>query len=349
MSSPVQAHPDCPVCTDRVLDEDHEHDDDLEDSNGIECPSEHRMHRECLSHYLKSIELQTSEQLNSLIEKGLPCCALDSFGQPCQEFLPLSEVTPYLTEAEKAHLAVRLRQERPDSLLSLPRDPEERLKAEIEDAFNLRCPGERCRKVLGPIEGCNGASCSHEGCHTHFCYLCMERQPSARAAHSHVRYRHLQDYFETRPGYLSRYHWLIARKRLAGVLNGGFHKLIETAAVEAKMDLLQDRKMWPMPVGKATQDWIDEVRRSGLTRDQTIELLQNEAIFRHQIVDRAGASQIHAEIWRRGGRALKSLDVEDSAGLSDTRWTIRSIQCFLGEVWSRTAGVCCRTRVRHSD
>ena len=355
VSTSVQANSDCPVCTGPVPDqsdqdnEDAEGDEDPTDSNRIECSSKHRMHRDCLFHYVKNIELQSSEQLNSFIENGLPCCALDGFGQPCQEFLPLSELTPHLTDAEKAHLALRLRQDRPDSLLSLPLDPVERLKAEIEDAFNLRCPGARCRKVLGPIDGCNGATCSNEGCHTHFCYLCLERQPSARAAHHHVRYRHLQDYFETRPGYLDRYHWLIARKRLASVLNGSFHKVNEAAAVDAKIDLLQSRKMWPMPVGKPTHEWLREVRRSGLTQDQRIELLQNEAIFRHQIIDRAGASQIHAEIWRLGGRALKSLDLEDSAGLSDSRWTFKSIQCFLGEAWSRVASVCCRTRVRNSD
>jgi len=58
---------------------------------------------------------------------------------------------------------------------------------ECREALNLRCPG--CRTVLDPSpDACTAMCCSR--CAAHFCFACLERQPSAEAAHRHVPAAH---------------------------------------------------------------------------------------------------------------------------------------------------------------
>jgi hypothetical protein len=73
--------------------------------------------------------------------------------------------------------------------------------------------------------------------------------------------------------------------------------------------MLEERKFWPIPVGKPAQQWIEEVRDSSLSTSDQIELLQNEAIFRSTSLD-LDAAQIRAAIRSLGGKALRSLDIQ---------------------------------------
>ena len=58
---------------------------------------------------------------------------------------------------------------------------------ECLEALNLRCPG--CQTVLDPSpDACTAMCCSR--CAAHFCFACLERQPSAEAAHRHVPLAH---------------------------------------------------------------------------------------------------------------------------------------------------------------
>ena len=58
---------------------------------------------------------------------------------------------------------------------------------EVRDALNLRCPC--CRAVLDPEpEACTAMACAM--CSGHFCFACLERFPTAAAAHSHVPRAH---------------------------------------------------------------------------------------------------------------------------------------------------------------
>ena len=207
----------------------------------------------------------------------------------------------------------------------------ERLSHGVEDAFNLCCPKEGCHAVLDKVEGCNAAVCSNEVCKSTFCYLCLkETEKSFSARHDHVK-EHSGGYWERRPGFTERYHWLIARKKLDYLLSpttGSIDSAVRTQVLESSIALLQDNKMWPMPAGSSISQWIAELEHAKFPKgkkwyqriwpwkqndkQQKIELLQNEYIYRQQEGDKQNAEVVAAELTRLGGQILASLDIKDA-------------------------------------
>jgi hypothetical protein len=109
-------------------------------------------------------------------------------------------------------------------------------------------------------------------------------------------------------------------------------------------ELLEEKKMWPMPAGMTSAQWLEEVRnlpessrkyyeyRESIgpdgkkrreriektealhTPDRKIELLQNEYIYLKQQKDLRNADVVKAELQKQGAKVLASLDVRDARG-----------------------------------
>ena len=276
----------------------------------LECPARHRIDQECLTHQVKS-----HEDLKALRTHGLGCCGVDVAGDACKHKFPFGEAWELLASTEK--IALQTRFDRAASPVDSPRlmTDVDRLKLGITESFVIQCPAEGCGAACDRIGGCNAAQCQSEECGNRFCYLCLESQEDNVTGHAHAR-AHSNDYWEQRPGYLERYHWLLARKNLAALLRSKVEDTTRTQALDESQVLLKEKKMWPMPAGLAAGSWLEQVRSNAeLTPAAKIELLQNEAIYRRQMKDKKNEDLVEAEIRRLGGLVLASLDVKDAAGI----------------------------------
>jgi hypothetical protein len=313
----VYAGKPCTVCREEVLDESL-FSLSTEIPQALECSQGHRIDRGCLIHQIQSLELPSLEGANQVMSEGLACCGGGGATPGCSEKFSLAVVMALLKSEEQSALKRRL--ERAMSTAGEPGDELSRgveisqLSRHIQGAFNRCCPAEGCGATLDQIEGCNAATCSDESCKGVFCYLCLQPQENAHAAHAHVRDLHSQDYWERRPGYLDRYHWLLARKNLTCVFRGKVDAQIREAALDRQKALLQERKMWPFPAGIKLVEWLRGVQSADLSQQAKIELLQNEAIYRRQNQHLKNIALIEDEIRAQGGAVLLSLDVRDAFG-----------------------------------
>jgi hypothetical protein len=134
--------------------------------------------------------------------------------------------------------------------------------------------------------------------------------------HEHVR-GHSDNCWEFRPGYLDRFHWILARRRLTHLFQVKVVPAVRKAALAAHEVELRSRKMWPMPAGIMAAQWLAEVETSELSKADQIQLLQNEYIYRERFGRREGTPQIAEKIEQLGGLVLASLDVGDAAGIQN--------------------------------
>lgn len=246
------------------------------------------------------------ENVSELESKGLSCC-----GDQCKERLPLETVKKMLDPTDRAELEARLAKAAVPTDESLAKEDVKRLIRGFEDAFILCCPTDGCGGGLDGIEGCNAAKCSNEACKATFCYLCLEGQENSQAAHAHVK-EHSGDFWERRPGYVDRYQWILARKKLTHLFERKVDNGVRARALEVRQGLLKEKNMWPMPAGLMSPLWIEEVRAAHLPHDKTVEILQNEYIYRKQVKDKKNAAVVSAELKRIGAAVLASLDVKDA-------------------------------------
>jgi hypothetical protein len=240
-----------------------------------------------------------------------------------------------------------------------PENPQEKRAREFRDhiaeAFNLCCPD--CKALLAPIEGCNAAYCE---CHSTFCFLCLNKQENPRVAHQHVL-THSGDYWEHRDGhtgqvpgvgqkytevhryevmeknhttqkmekkireipftYLDRYHWLLVRKKMQSIFEREKDPEVIRHALVRLMPMLKENKMWPIPFGKNTPDWINEVMADASIDERNKKVLfQNELIHqldlsknsRSQVIKsqaNARAEVLKASLVSLNAPVLASLDV----------------------------------------
>jgi hypothetical protein len=187
---------------------------------------------------------------------------------------------------------------------------------QIVEAFNMCCPNSVCGGILAPVEGCNAATC--ESCNTRFCYLCLHPEADNTANHAHAR-AHSGNYWEHRDGYTGlvpaagqdyqefeeydvqenhpqhgkrkvkvrkpykytdRFHWEIVRGKLDALFENESDSQAKTKAVQALEPLLKKEKMWPLPVGKEIDHWVNAVSHDpSLDPRNRIALLQNELVF----------------------------------------------------------------------
>jgi len=149
-----------------------------------------------------------------------------------------------------------------------------------------------------------------------FCYLCLKPEEDGLANHAHAR-QHSKDFWEKRPGYTERYHWLLARRRLAFVFQQRVDPAVREALLNTQHRMLKERKMWPFPAGIMSAKWVKEIQSDRqLNPEERIELLQNEAIYQRQRGNLSNAARVEAEIRRLGGKVLASLDVGDAGGIN---------------------------------
>lgn len=285
-------------------------DTQVAENQALQCPVGHVIDQDCLIHQVKSYE-----DLKALRTHGLGCCGVGGAGDACKHKFPLDEVRALLALEEQVALQARF--DRAASSVEESKIKEElnRLKLGITESFVIQCPVDGCGAACDRIEGCNAAQCQSEECRNRFCYLCLESQEDHVIGHAHAR-AHSNNYWEQRPGYLERYHWLLARKNLAALLKSKVEESTRNQALDESQALLKEKKMWPMPAGLAAGPWLEQVRSNAeLTQNAKIELLQNEAIYRRQMKDKKNDDLIETEIRRLGGLVLASLDVKDAAGI----------------------------------
>ncbi len=231
------------------------------------------------------------------------------------ERVSLTTIRELLESGERAALDERLSKAAKSGSIGETQMEIRRLLRGIEESFTFCCPNDGCGGTIdGRIEGCNAAACSNDECKATFCYLCLKPKKDGRTAHQHVQ-EHSGDYWERRPGYTERYHWLVARKNLADLFRRKVSKGVRAAAVESRKAILQERKMWPLPAGLMSREWIQEVKNTHLPHDQVVELLQNEFIYRYQEENSKDADVVKAELQRLGAPVLASLDVRDAGGM----------------------------------
>ncbi len=290
-------------------------DTDVADQKVLECPAGHKIDSECLAH-----QLHVNENLKLLNTQGLMCCGQSEEGGSCQHKFPLVEGMKFLEPADR--LAFQTRLDRAAGQIassaeeSRVKQEVDRLKLGITESFLIRCPAEGCGAPFGMLEGCNAAQCSDPACSVLFCHLCLESQDTSLAAHLHAR-RHSGDFWEFRSGYSDRYHWIAARKKLKAVFESKVEDSIRERVLNETQSLLREKKMWPLPAGLTVEAWLQRVRANvDLAKEAKIELLQNEAIYRRQMKNRASEALLEAEIWKQGGVVLASLDVRDAVGRS---------------------------------
>jgi hypothetical protein len=320
----------CSTCLTEVVGEDK-----------ITCSNGHETHRECLQD-----EVAQAEVVTRIKEKGLQCNGLDPKGCRCTKSFSLEQVRKAMSAVNVAELDQRLAKalapvERVVTVANANQSSAEqevsKLSKGIEQAFDLCCP--KCKQALGPLEGCEAATCSNDNCKKTFCYLCLQKQTNSLAAHDHVL-RHSGDYWERRPGMKDRYHWLVARKKMDKLFKEPYLFLFKktvapnpvnfSAALSSKEKFLKERDMWPFPAGKNTAQWLEEVQAQSdqkiaslqqepdlekksqslkKEKEKRIELLQNEAIYQRQVKNEKSAELVDAEIKRLNGVVLASLDI----------------------------------------
>ncbi len=296
-SQETQAGKTCVSCFGEVADSE------VTKRNALRCKHDHIMDRSCVVRQLSALD-----HFEELLDLGLKCGGLAADDLPCEERFSLSRVFRVLHQRQRLAVKKRI------ALSSAPMTAAQlelevtQLKQKIQDSFVLSCPVEGCGSALDRVEGCNAAKCSHYLCGRIFCYLCLAKLPSLEEAHLHVRDLHSGDFWEYRPGYLDRYHWLLARKNLAAVFRLKVHPDVRTAALKQLEPLLREHKMWSFPAGVRIESWLTELRASDLTQDQKIEILQNEAIHRLNSDDSQGVETLERELLTLGGTPLRSLD-----------------------------------------
>ncbi len=345
----------CTVCFDDVPDEKVS-----QHSEVYACSKGHCLHLECLAHQVRS-----SEKVLELESKGLSCCGKDG---KCKERISFQAIRATLKPQEREALDLRIAKAKapgvgPKTLAqgneaSLEESQEQietrRTKIGIDDAFNLCCPKGGCGSTLGNIEGCNAATCSNDSCRARFCYLCLEPQRNDRSAHQHTL-KHSGEFWERRPGVKDRYHWLVARKKLALLFEGRpkqfYHRFVDSfqkqnqavdiplemnkvrgSALEGRKAILEERNMWPMPAGIATTQWLAEVAMADLPEKKRTQILQNEYAFRRQQQDLKNAKLIESELKRIGAPAFRSFDVGDVEACHRTNGLGKEIADFAGDL-----------------
>jgi hypothetical protein len=297
----------CTVCLEEISEEPQA----TAPANTIKCAQGHFIHSECIGDQIRGIE-----DVLSIKTKGIRCGGLNSDDTQCKQILPYEEIRKILSPAQLESLDTRLHAAAKPNDQSFIDQEVHRLSRAISDAFNLICPIDGCGCTLDKIELCNAAVCPNPECKAAFCYLCLESQENDGATHWHTQ-GHSGDYWEKRPGYVERYHWLVVRKKLAFVLNGRAEAEVRGGVLHSQRKFLEERNMWPFPAGIMSSDWIVEVQNdTQLSTDKKIELLQNEAIFRRQAKDFKNAALVEVEIRKLGGAVLSSLDVRDAGGVA---------------------------------
>ncbi len=297
--SEVHAVKPCVNCGDAVIDEE------VLEHHALECPDGHRLDYECLAEQVRCFDIQ------ALRDEGIPCCGTTDLGDACIHNLSLSDILQTLEPADRDVVTNRL------ELADRPGEESReiaRLNHGILEAFNLRCPTEGCGQVLErPSDGgtCNSTQCM--ACGAVGCYLCLDQFRNMDEAHDHVR-EHSNDCWEFRPGFTARYHWLLARAELAQVFKIRVVPEVRETALKLHETELKSRKMWPMPAGLRTEEWLGEVNRGGLSLSDQIELLQNELIYRQKLGHVRSAELLTGKLREVGGVPLESLDVRDAGG-----------------------------------
>ena len=263
-------------------------------------------------------KLRVYEDIQKLREEGLPCLGNQC---RCDQTFSLDEICSALQPEQIEALAQRLDAAFQPADSALIDQEVQHLSRCMIDAFNLHCPNEGCGGILDKIEGCNAATCSNKECKARFCYLCLKPQEDGPANHAHAR-QHSKDFWEKRPGYTERYHWLLARKRLAFVFQQRVDPTVRKALLNAQHRMLKERKMWPFPAGIMSAKWIQEIQSDRqLNPKERMALLQNEFIYQRQRGNSSNATQVEAEIRRLGGKVLASLDVGDAGGINPQPFT----------------------------
>jgi len=279
----------------------------------LRCSKGHLIDSTCLNNQITSLE-----DIQKLREEGLPCLGNQC---RCDQTFSLDEICSALQPEQIEALAQRLDAAFQPADSALIDQEVQHLSRCMIDAFNLHCPNEGCGGILDKIEGCNAATCSNKECKARFCYLCLKPQEDGPANHAHAR-QHSKDFWEKRPGYTERYHWLLARKRLAFVFQQRVDPAVREALLNAQHRMLKERKMWPFPAGIMSAKWIQEVQSDRqLNPEERMALLQNEFIYQRQRGNSSNATQVEAEIRRLGGKVLASLDVGDAGGINPQSFT----------------------------
>jgi len=277
------------------------------------CNKGHLIDSTCLNNQITSLE-----DIQKLKEEGLPCLGDQC---RCDQTFSLDEICSALQPEQIEALAQRLDAAFQPADSALIDQEVQHLSRCMIDAFNLHCPNEGCGGILDKIEGCNAATCSNKECKARFCYLCLKPQEDGPANHAHAR-QHSKDFWEKRPGYTERYHWLLARKRLAFVFQQRVDPTVRKALLNAQHRMLKERKMWPFPAGIMSAKWIQEIQSDRqLNPEERMALIQNEFIYQRQRGNSSNATQVEAEIRRLGGKVLASLDVGDAGGINPQSFT----------------------------
>jgi hypothetical protein len=280
---------------------------EIENTPSLQCKSGHATDQDCLKHQLASLEIASEGQAETIKKFGLRCYGE---GAKCEEYLSLDEVQNFLGEEDPLikDLKKRLKASREDEGKTDEDSPVAktlRLRSRIEEAFNLHCPSSECSGMLAPIEGCNAATC--EGCKTRFCYLCLKSQTDSTTNHAHAR-AHSGNYWENRDGhtglvpeagqtyqeikavdgrpftYTDRYHWQIVRHTLEFLQEEEIDPSIKKEVLKSLKPLLEENKMWPMPVSRKIDSWIKKVNQdSSLDDKNKVALLQNELVYQNHV------------------------------------------------------------------
>lgn len=285
----------CSVCLDDITAQD------VSDLKTITCINNHGTHQECLAH-----QVDSHEHITDLVATGVECC-----GENCKDRFHLKKLQEMLDPIARLALddriakAAHVVEERPKTEI-------QRLAEGIDEAFNLCCP-KGCGSGFAQIEGCNAATCSNDKCNATFCYLCLEPQRGRSAAHAHVK-RHAGDYWDYRPGYVERYHWLLARKKLGELFERDLTKKVPTKwyhrflphrkdaplkdaplfenrvdeatqaiVLNSRKSVLEERNMWPMPAGIMSDQWVQQVRDAQLPDQKGIELQNKIKALQRQL------------------------------------------------------------------
>jgi hypothetical protein len=275
----------CTVCRENVTNQE------ILEHKAYACSNRHCIDRACLADQINSIA-----NIESIEKSGLPCSGRvagkdPNCGDMCKEHIPLSIIRELLEPEAREDLESRLAKAKSHEHQIGPKTDVQILTEGIGEAFNLCCP-KGCGSGFGQIEGCTAATCSHKKCEATFCYLCLKPQSNIQAAHAHS-IDHSDNLWEHRAGFTERYHWLIARKKLAKLferdLKKWYHRFFSkkeaAPSFEKKVDdevresalsmsrlMLEERNMWPMPAGVMSDHWVEQVRNVHLADHKGSEL-----------------------------------------------------------------------------
>jgi len=275
---------------------------------------------ECVKHLANSIEITSEKQAREIQNHGLQCYGN---GGKCSEKISMAEIEKisgwpqefknFTTKLNSATSSCNPAQPSAISSSSSVEDLKakrvQEFQNQIQEAFNLKCP--KCHRILAPIEGCNAAIChpDDQGCGARFCYLCLKKEGSAQANHAHA-HAHSGDYWEHRDFHTGvdpkgqryqeyekyqngqegkpyththRYHWQIVREHLEAQFQQEQDPEVKERAVRSLEGFLKKNKMWPFPVGKELDAWVNEVSQDpSLDERNRVALLQNELVYQEE-------------------------------------------------------------------